>query len=289
MHPNIKDNPILNNSSLSAKILSTNYNDDPYILTNEFTDAELLDNEYYPLKELTEAYGNSVEQYRDCGNTTAKELHSIISTYHQHQDPTHKMSILDWGCASGRVIRHLPKYLDASLYGCDINSNHIHWCQKYLNNIATFSQCTTLPHLPFEDNSLNVVYGLSIFTHISELIDMWMFELRRVLMPGGLLIVSLHDDNAYNIMLQMNHKVSNAIKYTYKEFPKPGTYSRFCAGNKTSFGNFMFFSNENINNTFCKILHNVKKLPADSENLTEKQSAVNLGVFQTTYVFRKDF
>jgi SAM-dependent methyltransferase len=50
-----------------------------------------------------------------------------------------------------------------------------------------------VPPLPYADASFDLVYALSVFTHLPEALQRpWMEELRRVLVPGGHLVVSLH-------------------------------------------------------------------------------------------------
>ena len=45
------------------------------------------------------------------------------------------------------------------------------------------------------DNSVDVVYTISVFTHMSEAFQLeWMAELGRVLVPGGLLIFTTHGE-----------------------------------------------------------------------------------------------
>jgi len=59
-------------------------------------------------------------------------------------------SILDWGCGSGRVIRHLPNLINASnkIYGTDYNEKYIKWCQENITEIE-FKQNKLNPPLPF--------------------------------------------------------------------------------------------------------------------------------------------
>jgi SAM-dependent methyltransferase len=53
------------------------------------------------------------------------------------------------------------------------------------------------PPLPFEDASFDLVYSISVFTHLDEeMQDAWLNELKRVLRPGGILIITVHGLNA---------------------------------------------------------------------------------------------
>lgn len=107
-------------------------------------------------------------------------------------------AILDWGCSTGRVLRHftdLPQR--PSLWGCDIDENAIEWGQRHLGERLRLFSCTLEPHLPLPDASMDVVYGISIFTHISHGIDTWLMELRRITKPTGALMVTVHDEHTW--------------------------------------------------------------------------------------------
>jgi len=108
---------------------------------------------------------------------------------------------LDLGCASGRVIRHLAnEHPEMEVMGCDINRFHVEWCNAYLQqNIAAF-QNTSIPCLPIEDNSLDMVSAFSVFTHIEAMETAWLMEIKRVLRPGGLAWVTVHSEGTLRDM-----------------------------------------------------------------------------------------
>jgi SAM-dependent methyltransferase len=107
------------------------------------------------------------------------------------------LKILDWGCGPGRVIRHLPEVINHSckFFGTDYNERSILWCTQNLPGIQ-FNLNTLEPVLPYTDNYFDVIFGLSIFTHLSEKLHYdWSSELLRVLKPGGLLLLTTQGDN----------------------------------------------------------------------------------------------
>ncbi len=278
---------LLNSTFISQKILPINYNNSPYILSDtNHNDVMYYDGMLYPDEILRENYGSTIEDYAVSGNLAAQSIAGLLSQYKNLDKHT---SILDWGCAAGRVIRWLPKYVSSNLYGCDINCNYIYWCQKYLNNIGIFTQCSSFPHLPFRDNTFDIIYGLSVFTHINQLIDMWLLELKRILKPGGMLLITLHDNSAYQIIKNnlnnKKHTSSGAafvIKRSFQQFPDISTFDRMSCGNGDPRGNFMFFSDENIRRTFGKIFTIKEKLTILDNS--KYDLALNIGNFQTTYV-----
>jgi SAM-dependent methyltransferase len=100
--------------------------------------------------------------------------------------------ILDFGCGAGRVLRHLPALTGARLFGCDYNRKLIAWCRTHLS-FADFSINETEARLPYEDRSFDLVYALSVFTHFTEAQHrFWIDELRRIVRPGGYLLLTTH-------------------------------------------------------------------------------------------------
>jgi SAM-dependent methyltransferase len=101
-------------------------------------------------------------------------------------------SILDFGCGPGRVLRHLPDLTGARLFGCDYNRKSISWCRKHLP-LAEFSINEPEARLRYDDRSFDFIYALSVFTHFTEAQHgFWIDELRRILRPGGYLLLTTH-------------------------------------------------------------------------------------------------
>jgi len=107
-------------------------------------------------------------------------------------------SILDFGCASGRVLRHfLCQTPGFDLWGADLNFRNIEWVRRFLPPTLKVFQSTALPQLPLEDRSFALVYAFSVFTHIDELEIAWLLELRRILRPGGVAYLTVHTEHTW--------------------------------------------------------------------------------------------
>jgi SAM-dependent methyltransferase len=105
--------------------------------------------------------------------------------------------VLDWGCGSGRLTRHIPAAGFAAALGCDIDGEAIAWCESNLP-AASFTHIAPDPPTPYPDSSVDVVCGYSVFTHLSRRNqELWLAELERILVPGGLLLASTHGEFSY--------------------------------------------------------------------------------------------
>ena len=150
-----------------------------------------------PAIEDRMGYAADDQEYLSWGRD---DRNHILDCIKKHGKIQNNMAILDFGCSTGRVIRHFLPNIEQenwSVYGVDIQARTIQWLRENFPSQFQVFTCTTLPHLPFEDNSLDVIYGISVFTHTKYLWDMWLMELRRCLKPNGLLIQTIHSEDAW--------------------------------------------------------------------------------------------
>jgi len=110
-------------------------------------------------------------------------------------------SVLDFGCGSGRAVRWfasrspLPK-----LYGTDIDTEAVTWCQDNLP-FAVFDTNDPLPPLRYADRSFDLIYAASVFTHINvESQFLWLRELQRVAKPGAIIILSFLGPHTFSFL-----------------------------------------------------------------------------------------
>jgi SAM-dependent methyltransferase len=105
-------------------------------------------------------------------------------------------AILDFGCGCGRVMRYWKSLKGPRIYGTDYNRQLIEWSQRNLSRFADFKTNHLAPPLDYEDGRFDLIYALSVFTHLTEDLQRdWMHELVRVLQPNGLLLITLHGEN----------------------------------------------------------------------------------------------
>jgi SAM-dependent methyltransferase len=101
--------------------------------------------------------------------------------------------VLDFGCSSGRVVRVLAAaYPEVHWTACDPNEPAIAWAKDNLPGIHFYASRQE-PPLPEEEGSLDLVYAISIWSHFApELGLRWFDEMRRVIRPGGRLVLTTH-------------------------------------------------------------------------------------------------
>lgn len=100
--------------------------------------------------------------------------------------------VLDFGCGSGRVLRHFMAEAESGteVYGCDINKPSIEWLQENLCPPLRVFVNGAPPPLPVDDARYDLIWAHSVFTHITDQWGAWLLELHRVLKKGGLLLAT---------------------------------------------------------------------------------------------------
>jgi ubiquinone/menaquinone biosynthesis C-methylase UbiE len=100
-------------------------------------------------------------------------------------------SVLDFGCGCGRVLVYFKGATRCEMTGSDIDGEAIAWCKANLADFGAFIQNGAEPPLPLADSSVDLVYSISVFTHLPEKMQFqWLTELHRVVKPGGLLLLT---------------------------------------------------------------------------------------------------
>jgi SAM-dependent methyltransferase len=133
------------------------------------------------------------------------DLHSFLQSGRQcRQDITAALArvgremdsfrdVLDFGCGCGRtIIWFSDAARSAHFSGTDIDADAVEWCREHLS-FASFGVNQPTPSLAYGADSFDLVYALSVFTHLDQAYQLlWLRELQRVTRPGGLVLLSLH-------------------------------------------------------------------------------------------------
>jgi SAM-dependent methyltransferase len=108
-------------------------------------------------------------------------------------------TILDFGCGCGRVLRWFHRLHEhSSFFGTDIDAEAIAWCKETLAGLGTFARNDFYPSLSFSDEYFDLVYSVSVFTHLPEHMQFaWLKELQRVTKRGGYLVLTAHGEDLF--------------------------------------------------------------------------------------------
>lgn len=168
------------------------------------------DKSLYPIPDIhniTRVAGpkGTQESYLIGGATTFYQINSILDVVLG----THLSSfetIVDWGVGCGRVIRHfeesvgylgIAKNYNWNLIGLDIDPVNIQWCKDNLPDIGRFD-VLSFDGFDLEDDSVDLLYGISVFTHLTEYEQhRWLSEINRIMKPGGMVIVTVHGEGSF--------------------------------------------------------------------------------------------
>jgi SAM-dependent methyltransferase len=136
---------------------------------------------------LVSGHANQAE-FLESGRETAD---SILHTLRRNSLEIMQFdNMLDFGCGCGRILRYWHDHPGVS--GCDYNQQLIDWCSQNLI-FANYTVNGLSPPLEYEDETFDFIYSMSVFTHLPESLQFeWMAELRRVLKPGGYLLITTH-------------------------------------------------------------------------------------------------
>ncbi len=136
-------------------------------------------------------------EFISSGYDTCQELNKYLTSFGMKLQDFN--AILDFGCGCGRVIRALRTLLPShELNGTDIDQEAIQWLREHYESVATFDLNPHLPPMRYPDDKFDLIYSISIFTHLPE--DMqfaWLGELQRVTRPGAILLLTTHGEEHY--------------------------------------------------------------------------------------------
>ncbi len=147
-----------------------------------------------PPQPMWHGYGKTPEEHLASGKRDVSKMLEILGPSGLEGE-----RVLDFGCAAGRMLRHLVDTGASELWGTDVSARLIYWARQNLSPPMRFATTTTVPHLPFEDRYFGLIYAGSVFTHIEDLAEAWLLELRRVLTPQGRLYLTIHDEHTVQL------------------------------------------------------------------------------------------
>lgn len=114
--------------------------------------------------------------------------------------------VLDFGCGCGRVMRFWKDLTNVKVYGTDYNPSLIKWCTDNLP-FTSVSVNNASSRTGYTDNFFDLVYAISVFTHLSgEMQSYWLGELIRITKPGGFIIITVHGESRTSVLTEEQQK-----------------------------------------------------------------------------------
>ena len=112
-------------------------------------------------------------------------------------------TICDWGVGCGRVMRYFPDRTTGQtrayrrLIGLDIDEYNIDWCKLHMQFADIHLLDRHQAIMPLERASVDLLYAISVMTHLSEYNQFrWLEEIERVVKPGGCVILTMNGETA---------------------------------------------------------------------------------------------
>jgi SAM-dependent methyltransferase len=101
-------------------------------------------------------------------------------------------NVLDFGCGPARILRWFAGYSASCRFaGSDISRAALDWNRQHLP-FGEFVENQREPPLPFAGQSFDLVYAVSVVTHLGEDLQFaWLQEIQRLLCPGGIAMLTV--------------------------------------------------------------------------------------------------
>jgi ubiquinone/menaquinone biosynthesis C-methylase UbiE len=151
-----------------------------------------------PLKRL---FGENLDEFV---YIKAKWLWNYL---HKSQDKTilnEKYHLLDYGCGTGEMLKWLQMFgFPGNLQGADVSQAMLDEAEKRWTTLPKpLFSCIGETKTDFADNSFSCIVATCVFHHIdSDERDAVLREIKRILVPGGILVVFEH--NPFNPLTRL--------------------------------------------------------------------------------------
>jgi SAM-dependent methyltransferase len=148
-----------------------------------------------PPTELMQRVGHTgqIEGLRESYELSGRQIRTLIEGSLPADWSFEDKRILDFGCGSGRALRHFVPEADqgAEFWGSEIDAPSVEWINENLAPRFRAVLNGESPPIDLPDDNFDLIYAISVFTHITDEWASWLVEMHRLLKPEGLLFVSI--------------------------------------------------------------------------------------------------
>jgi SAM-dependent methyltransferase len=171
----------------------------------------------------------------------------------------------DFGGSTGRVFRHFYCQDEGvEIWTSDFKVGSYHWNLRYMPGEIRAFLNTFYPSLPIQDKFFRLITAFSVFTHIDDLESSWLLELRRILVPGGLLYLTIHDEDFWADMpdelLQTLQRSSHGADLK-RSSPFPGERAAFHFSEDSHYSCNVFHSRDYVRENWGRFFDVVDIVP----------------------------
>lgn len=167
------------------------------------------------------------EEWLESGELDARLIRELLAR--NGYDLERMDAILDFGCGCGRVARWWSDLDGPQVHGSDVDRAAIRWCRRHLPFLEA-KRSAAMPPLPYPAERFDLVYALSVITHLTEGSGRaWLAEIIRVLRPGGLLLFTVHGERFARVLSEEDRRRFRAGEVVITESPALSGTNRFGA------------------------------------------------------------
>ena len=166
-----------------------------------------------PLKRL---FGENLDQFI---YVKAKWLWNYL--VQEKKSPNKGYHLLDYGCGTGEMLKWLKIFgFPGHMHGADVSRSMLDEAEKRWDTFQKpIFSCIGETKTNFDDNSFEYIVATCVFHHIEPYIrDEVLQEIRRILVPGGKLIIFEH--NPFNPMTRFIVRRAAIDKNALLLYPK---------------------------------------------------------------------
>jgi SAM-dependent methyltransferase len=109
--------------------------------------------------------------------------------------------VMDFGCGIGRTLVHFRGEAEiAEIWGVDVDAEALREMERQLCPPMRTQLSETNPPLPFENGSFDLIWAISVWTHLTDNSLRWLAEMHRILKPDGLLIATYMGESVSELL-----------------------------------------------------------------------------------------